>query len=241
MKNPVANRLQSIPNWVLILTSGILTVAAFPPLPLGFLAYVSLVPLMLLFMKEDYHLGFEKGYLFGLLLNLGIMYWLAFNEGTQWHWAMLSMIAAVLYLALNYGLIGFLVGIIGRRWGARAGLWSWPVVWVAVEVLRSYGKNGIHLEQPLLFPKPGNPADSIRVPHRTPWSQFSHCACKCSDSAGLVTIGQNAPPQLPFGAGHSGSFPFAASLWGLATARPAGGPAVFQSPCGPDPAQYRPQ
>ncbi|MBU0712767.1 apolipoprotein N-acyltransferase [bacterium] len=136
------DRLQSVPNWLLILSSGLLTVASFPPLPLGFLAYISLIPLMLLFLKEDYHLGFEKGYLFGLLLNLGIMYWLAFNQGTDWYWATLSMLAGVLFLALNYGLIGFLVGFIGRRWGPLAGLWSWPVVWVAVEYLRSFGKMG---------------------------------------------------------------------------------------------------
>jgi len=139
---PQAQRLKSIPSWFLILSSGILTVASFPPLPLGFLSYIALIPLMLLFLKEDYHLGFEKGYLFGLLLNLGVMYWLAVNQGTEWYWAALSMVAAVLYLALNYGLIGLLVGFIGRRWGAVAGLWSWPVVWVAVEYLRSFGKMG---------------------------------------------------------------------------------------------------
>ena len=87
-------------------------------------------------------MGFEKGYLFGLLLNLGIMYWLAFNQGTEWYWATLSMIASVLFLALNYGLIGFLVGVIGRRRGPMAGLWSWPVVWVAVEYIRSFGQMG---------------------------------------------------------------------------------------------------
>jgi len=137
-----SQRLQAVPNWLLILSAGILTVAAFPPLPLGFLAYFSLTPLMLLFIKEDYHLGFEKGYLFGLLLNLGIMYWLALNKGTQWYWATLSMLASVLFLALNYGLIGYLVGLIGRRWGRLAGLWSWPLVWVTVEYLRSFGKLG---------------------------------------------------------------------------------------------------
>lgn len=142
MNQALIQRLQPVPDWLLILSSGILTVSAFPPLPLGFLAYLGLVPLMLLFIKEDYHLGFEKGFLFGLLLNLGIMYWLALNKGTQWYWATLSMIAAVLFLALNYGLIGFLVGWIGRRWGRLAGLWSWPVVWVAVEYLRSFGKLG---------------------------------------------------------------------------------------------------
>ena len=106
--------------------AGLLTVAAFPPLPVGLFAYGALLPLMLAFIKDDYHLGFEKGYLYGLVLNLGVMYWLAVNKGTQWYWAGLSMLAAVLFLALNYGLIGWLVGLIGRRLGAWAGLLAWP-------------------------------------------------------------------------------------------------------------------
>ena len=122
--------------------AGLLTVAAFPPLPVGLFAYGALLPLMLAFIKDDYHLGFEKGYLYGLVLNLGVMYWLAVNKGTQWYWAGLSMLAAVLFLALNYGLIGWLVGLIGRRLGAWAGLLAWPFVWVAVEYLRSFGTMG---------------------------------------------------------------------------------------------------
>lgn len=136
------DNLRALPNWVLIGSAGLLTVAAFPPSPLGFLAYFSLIPLIVLFIKDDFHLGFEKGYFFGLILNLGIMYWLAVNQGTEWYWSTLSMIASVLFLAFNYGLIGLLVGIIGRYGGQKAGIWSFPFIWAAVEYLRSFGTLG---------------------------------------------------------------------------------------------------
>jgi apolipoprotein N-acyltransferase len=136
------DNLRAWPNWVLIGSAGLLTVAAFPPSPLGFLAYFSLIPLMVLFIKDDFHLGFEKGYFFGLILNLGMMYWLAVNKGTEWYWSTLSMVSSILFLALNYGLIGLVVGIIGRYGGQKAGIWSFPIVWAAVEYLRSFGTLG---------------------------------------------------------------------------------------------------
>ena len=113
--------LKKIPDWVIILFAGLLSIAAFPPCPLGFLAYFCLIPIFYVLIRADFQLCFEKGYLYGIVLNLGIIYWLAVNKGTQWYWATLSMISAVLFLALNYGLIFFLIGIIGRR---RVSTWS---------------------------------------------------------------------------------------------------------------------
>jgi apolipoprotein N-acyltransferase len=135
-------QFQSIPDWLLLSLSGVLIIAAFPPIPLGFLAYFALIPLIIVFVKDEFQMGFEKGFIFGLFLNLGIMYWLAFNKGTQWYWGTLSMISSVLFLALNYGIIGLIVGYIGRKFGKSAGIWSLPVVWVAIEYIRSFGSLG---------------------------------------------------------------------------------------------------
>lgn len=134
--------LDRIPGLVLIIVSGILMTSAFPPLPLGFLAYFALVPLIIAFVKDDFHLGLEKGFVFGFILNLGILFWLALNKGTQWYWAALSMVSAVLFLSLNYALIGLLIGIIGKRMGRMAGICSFPFVWTAVEYIRSFGALG---------------------------------------------------------------------------------------------------
>lgn len=127
---------------LLILLSGLLTVLAFPPMPTGFFAYFALVPLIYVFWRADFHFGFEKGYLYGVILNLGILYWLALNKGTVWYYATLSMVAAVLFVALNYGAIGLIWGYIGRAAGKRWALITLPFVWVAVEFLRTFGTLG---------------------------------------------------------------------------------------------------
>jgi apolipoprotein N-acyltransferase len=132
----------NIPNWVLVITSGLLTVAAFPPSSLGFLAYFGLVPLLLFFERNNFHHGFKYGYLFGFTINLGILYWLALNKGTEWYWAFISMVAAVMFLGLNYGVIGLLISTIGKRMGKLAGIWMFPMIWTAVEYIRSFGKLG---------------------------------------------------------------------------------------------------
>jgi len=129
-------------GWVLIISSGLLTGLAFPPLRLGFLAFVALIPLIKAFSDDEFHLGFEKGLIFGIPLNFIIMYWLALNKGTTWYWATLSMLSSVLFLALNYAVIGLIVGYIGRRLGRTAGIWSFPIVWTAVEYLRTFGTLG---------------------------------------------------------------------------------------------------
>jgi len=134
--------LKQTPGWLWIVISGLLTVSAFPPSPFGFLAYFGLVPFLYVLVREDFQLAFEKGLLFGIVLNLGVMYWLAFNMGTEWYWSLLSMIASVLFLALNYGLIGFLVGVIGRRLGKTAAILTFPVLYTAVEFVRSFGTLG---------------------------------------------------------------------------------------------------
>ena len=131
-----------LPNWLWLLVSGCLTILAFPPFPTGFLAYFSLLPLIYVLVRDDFHLALEKGFLFGVVFNAGLMYWLAFNSGTEWYWALLSMIASVLFLALNYALISWLIGIIGRRLGKQAALLSLPFIYAAVEFVRSYGVMG---------------------------------------------------------------------------------------------------
>jgi len=141
-ESPLSIHIKKLPGWLLALSAGLLSVLAFPPLPLGFLAYFALIPLLFAFEKDDFHLGFEKGFLFGLILNLGILYWLALNKGTTWYFAFLSMFAGVLFLTLAYGITGWLIGFIGRRLSGSLALYSLPVLWIAMEFLRSFGSLG---------------------------------------------------------------------------------------------------
>jgi len=134
--------LRKTPSFVWIVLSGLLTFAAFPPSPLGFLAYFSLIPFIYAMIKDDFHMGMEKGFIFGIILNLGILFWLALNKGTQWYWATLSMMSGVLFISLNYAAIGLIVGFFGRRLGKNISILLFPFVWIAVEYLRSFGTLG---------------------------------------------------------------------------------------------------
>ncbi len=122
--------------------SGLLIVFAFPPFPTGFLAWFALLPLIYSYYRDDFHLGFEKSFIFGAVLNLGILYWLAVNQGTQWYYSTLSMLSSVLFLALFYGIAGSVIGYIGRKSGKTAGILALPFVLTAMEWLRSLSTLG---------------------------------------------------------------------------------------------------
>jgi len=129
------------PN-ILVIISGILVTTGFPPLKLGFISYMALIPLIYAFERDKFNLGVEKGFLFGVMLNLGILYWLSLNKGTEWYWAVLSMISAVLFLSLNYAMIGFIFGLLGKKLGAIKAIALLPVIWISIEYLRSLGRFG---------------------------------------------------------------------------------------------------
>jgi len=119
----------------LALLSGLLLVAAFPPLDLGLVAWVALVPLLLaidgLLPFEAFRLGMVSGF----VAFLGIVAWIRVFGIPVW-----ILLAA--YLALY---IGMFCG--AYRWAAAdrapaVRLWLVPLLWVSVEFLRSSGPMG---------------------------------------------------------------------------------------------------
>lgn len=128
-------------EWKVVL-AGAVTGLSFPPVSLAFLAWVGLVPLIRAWLKSTS--PSRSGY-YGFLWSLGFLfvtlYWVAFNTGTYWWAALVSMIALVLFASLNYIFIGWWFGWLQARWG-RLALWSLPLIWVSVEFLRSFGSLG---------------------------------------------------------------------------------------------------
>ncbi|MEA1986263.1 MAG: apolipoprotein N-acyltransferase, partial [Candidatus Marinimicrobia bacterium] len=82
--------------------------------------------------------GFKIGYLFGFIYSIFMIHWLAFNVGTNFIFATISMLLGSAYLALNYGLIGFLFSFIKKR-NPKIAIWSLPFLWTSVEFIRSFG------------------------------------------------------------------------------------------------------
>ena len=135
-------RFRQRPLWQQMVLSGAVTALSFPPLPLGFLAWVGLVPLLLAWERTGrpgqvalLAWQWSLGYLFVML------YWLMFNTGTHFWAATAAMIGTVLLVSLNFLAIGWWYGWLKARWGKTA-IWLLPVVWVSVEYLRTYGSIG---------------------------------------------------------------------------------------------------
>jgi len=124
------------------LLSGILIVLSFPPFKVGFLAWFALIPLIASLYHDDFHLGFGKGFLYGVFLNLGVLYWLGVNQGTYWYFSMLSMISSVIFLAIFYGLTASVVGFIGRKFSKNVALMAFPFIFTSMEWLRTLGAMG---------------------------------------------------------------------------------------------------
>jgi apolipoprotein N-acyltransferase len=115
-------------KWSLPFLFALLFWASFHPLNLGFLAWVSLVPLLLYARVTSGKKAFFVAWLGGALA-FGACFW----------WVRYTVPVGPYFLGLYKGLYPALFVVIIRRLGP---LWS-PVVWVALEYLRAYLFSGL--------------------------------------------------------------------------------------------------
>ena len=123
-------------NIILIIVSSFFTGLAHHPLSLGFFTWFSLVPLILVLNKINRLFDFIKvGFIWGIIYNLIVIFWLSMNIGTSPLIGFISMISAVLYCSISYFIICFLIGILKLRYRNK---WEWviPFVWVSIEYIR---------------------------------------------------------------------------------------------------------
>jgi len=139
-------------NRRLIALSAVLFCLAYPPMPLGFLAYFCLVPILFVTSQKGFKSGFGAGYLFGWIHAVILLYWV--GRGIQ-SYAGSADLGGNLFLEifLNWiapigapiavGLIqaifsAFLFGIYG--WLSQ-GKYRWlivfPFVWTSIEYIRT--------------------------------------------------------------------------------------------------------
>ncbi len=134
------NVLMNRPPWQLSILSGILVGCSYPPSPFGFLAWFALVPLIIVFTASNPKQAFTHAYLASITANLISLYWIGFNSGAGYIPVLASLIGAVLYLALFWGMLGMIWTWIHLRIGI--GFFLFPFLWVAMEWLRSFGPLG---------------------------------------------------------------------------------------------------
>ncbi|SVB45747.1 uncharacterized protein METZ01_LOCUS198601, partial [marine metagenome] len=84
--------------------------------------------------------NFLNGYLFGLTQNFIAVYWIGFNSGASIGVVLFSLIVAVIYLALFWGLTGLIFALIPNR--SHLGIVLSPFLIVSMEWIRSFGPLG---------------------------------------------------------------------------------------------------
>ncbi len=120
---------------LLSLTTAVLLSLSFPPLKLGFLAYLALIPFFLLLEEINFKEAIRWGYLTGLFANIGTLYWIS--------WVTVpGALAAILYLPVYFILYAVLHTYLQKKLAKRYLLVTIPFLWTGMEFLRSLGVLG---------------------------------------------------------------------------------------------------
>ena len=122
--DPVARR-----DRLLLIGSGILLAAAWPPLQLGFLSYLALVLPLNIISRRNFSEAFKGGFLFAFIYHLASIYWIG--------WVTVpGMVAAVVLISLY---TAFILGLFGELYqrSKSAALILIPFLWIGVEYFRT--------------------------------------------------------------------------------------------------------
>ena len=115
------------------LATAALMALCFPEIDLGWLAWISLVPLLVSLSGRKPHYAFLLSYICGLAFFPGIGNWLFQVHGYK----LLHHVIWGTYLAIYFGLFGLAFSIISKRWGVLPSLVASPFLWVSLEYIRS--------------------------------------------------------------------------------------------------------
>ena len=127
------------PPWISAVLSGILVGLAYHQLHLGFLAYIGFIPILHAWIHHNVRNNFVSGYLFGVIYNSISNYWIGANSGAEFIVVIFSLISAVLYLSIYWGLVGAIIGLIKKKPNIY---YSLPFLIVSIEWIRSFGPLG---------------------------------------------------------------------------------------------------
>ncbi|MCI0527596.1 MAG: hypothetical protein L0Y56_09160, partial [Nitrospira sp.] len=126
---------------LLALLSGILLVLTFPKFNLELLAWIALIPLFYAIREENLKNAFWLGWLTGVTYLLGSLYWIPITLVRYGGLSLLLSIGILLllamYLALYIGLFTLTLRYLQLRTKVSLAT-SAPVVWVALEYIRSF-------------------------------------------------------------------------------------------------------
>jgi len=124
---------------VLALVSAVLLTLAFPKIDVGWMAWIALAPLILAVRQVRLKAGFFLGFSFGLVSNLGLVYWTVYTMhqygNVPFSQAVVLLILLCAYLSLYPGLFAALLAWLRPTPGRL--IFIAPAVWVSLEMLRN--------------------------------------------------------------------------------------------------------
>ena len=128
--------------------SGLMLTGAFPNIDIGWLAWIAIVPLLTAVRNVPWKWSFGLGFLAGMVHYLSLIYWVAYTMRTYGHlpWTVCISILVLLaaYLALYFGAFTALVCLLRPK--PAVVLISAPILWVALEYVRSFFLSGFPWE-----------------------------------------------------------------------------------------------
>ena len=107
--------LLNMPSWRAAILSGILVGLSYHWFPLGFLAYIGFIPIFHSWIKNNTKNNFFSGYIFGVIYNVISNYWIGANSGAESIIVIFSLISAVLYLSIFWGIAGALSSLVKKK------------------------------------------------------------------------------------------------------------------------------
>ncbi|MBP1751376.1 MAG: acyltransferase [Geobacteraceae bacterium] len=127
-------------DYLLALLSGGLLAVAFPKPDLSLLAWVAFVPLLLAAGQKSASKAFRLGFVSGLAAYGALLYWINIVVTTYGKLPLVASIVVFLTLAAYLALYPAVVMYLVRKGGEKgiSIIFSFPVVWVGLEFLRSF-------------------------------------------------------------------------------------------------------
>jgi len=128
-------------NIVLAISTGILFGCSFPPIPLGPLACIALVPLLLLTERLRSHRSrFLYSYLTFFVASCIALYWVGGFTHAKDPFLMLAGGLLLLWEPLFFSVIVLSYLVVRRSFGLNAGLVALPFIWISFEWLYALGE-----------------------------------------------------------------------------------------------------
>lgn len=139
MVGEIKKMLHKHKNYFLAFFSGVLLITAFPPFELGFMAWFSLLPLLIACMNSSPKKAFWVGIVFGIPLHLYTNFYLThvLFPYLPTYLAVIALIALVCYISMFYGLFTAFASFAYQTGPAWFYSLSIPAAWLLIEYLRS--------------------------------------------------------------------------------------------------------